>query len=86
MDPIRSVNDENVCFLRSVHAWLVKCLSLQQKLRQGRLSSETLFALKHTVATFVELVKLLFDDLRVSFVLTGKFQTDSLEFRFSQYR
>jgi len=86
MDPIRSVNDDNVCFLRSVHEWLVKWEGLQQKLRQGRLSNETLFALKHTVATFVELINYLFADLRVSYVLTGKFQTDCLEFRFSQYR
>jgi len=86
MDPIRHADDSNVVFLREVYSWLVQWEALQQKVRQGRLSNETLFALKHTVATFVELIKYLFDELHVSYVLTGKFQTDCLEFRFSQYR
>jgi len=59
---------------------------MQQKVRQGRLSNETLFALKHTVSTFTELIKYLFEELNVKYVLTDKFQTDILEFRFSQYR
>jgi len=83
---IRFVNDDNVCFLRSLHECLVKWECLQQTLRQCRLSNEMLFALKHTVATFVELINYLFADLRISYMLTGKFQTDCLEFRFSQYR
>jgi len=60
--------------------------SVAVKVLHGRLSNETLVALKHTVATFVELIKYLFGELHVSYVLTGKFQTDCLECRFSQYR
>ena len=59
---------------------------MQQKVRQGRLSNETLFALKHTVFTFIQLITYLFEKLNVKYVLTGKFQTDCLEFRFSQCR
>ena len=45
-----------------------------------------MFAFKHTVGTFVELISYLLVDMKVHYVLTGKFQTDCLEFRFSQYR
>jgi len=86
MNPIRGVSDQNVVFLGEVYNWLVKWEEMQQKVRQGRLSNETLFALKHTVSTFTELIKYLFEELNVKYVLTGKFQTDCLEFRFSQYR
>jgi hypothetical protein len=85
-DPIRSVDAINVGYLEQVHQWLIKWDSLNQKVRHGRLSNETMFALKHTVATFIELIAFLFTDIGVSYVLTGKFQTDCLEFRFSQYR
>ena len=85
-DHIRNIDSTNVEFLQEVHQWLVKWNNLNQKVRHGRLSSETMFALKHTVATFTELIKFLFNEIRVSYVLTGKFQTDCLEFRFSQYR
>jgi len=86
MDPIRGVDDQNVVFLGEVYNWLVQWERMQQKVRQGRLSNETLFALKHTIFTFIELIKHLFEELNVHYVLTGKFQTDYLEFRFSQYR
>jgi hypothetical protein len=45
-----------------------------------------MFALKHTVKTFVVLIKYLLNDLHLSYVLTGKFQTDCLEARFGMYR
>lgn len=86
LDPIRSVDDENVRYLRDVLSWLEAWEGLKQKTRHGRFSNETLFALKHTVGTFVELINYLFLDMKVHYVLTGKFQTDCLEFRFSQYR
>ena len=86
MDPIFSVDDSSVVFLREVYDWLVQWELLHQKVRQGRLSNETLFALKHTVSIFIQIINYLFDELHVSYVLTGKFQTDCLELRFSQYR
>ena len=86
MNPIRGVSDKNVLFLDEVYNWLMKWEGMQQKVTQGRLSNETLFALKCTVSTFSELIKYLFEELNVKYMLTGKFQTDCLEFRFSQYR
>ena len=82
-DHIRNIDSTNVEFLQEVHQWLVKWNNLNQKVRHGRLSSETMFALKHTVATFTELIKFLFKSMRFvfSYVLIGNFQTDCLEFR-----
>lgn len=65
LDPIRSVDDEKVSFLRDFHNWLVKWEAMNLKARQGRLTNETLFALKHTIATFIELINYLFVDVRV---------------------
>jgi len=59
LDPIRSVADEKFTFLRDLHAWLVKWEAMNLKPRRGRLSNETLFALKHIIATFIELVDLI---------------------------
>ena len=86
LNPIRSVDDDSVKFLRDVCRWLDSWNALNLKARQGRLSDETFFALKHTVNTFLCLFEYLFNELKLTYVLTGKFQTDCLEFRFSQYR
>jgi len=43
-------------------------------------------ALKHTVASAYDLCMYLFNKCNLHYVLLGKFQTDNLEFRFSQYR
>ena len=85
-EPVRSIDCENMVYLSNAHKWLVKWESLNQKARQGRLSDETRFALRHTVETLHEVVVYLFTDLKLSYVLLGKFQTDCLEFRFSLYR
>jgi hypothetical protein len=85
-DPIIAVDCDQVKYLKNIHKWLEDWGALNQKARQGRLSDETMFALKHTVATHVELVVYLFNDLNLSFILLGKFQTDSLEYRFCLYR
>jgi hypothetical protein len=45
-----------------------------------------MFAFKHSAKTFVVLIKYLSNDLHLSYVLTGKFQTDCLEARFGMYR
>lgn len=84
--PILSDNDERVMFLRRFSSWLERWESLHQKPRQGRLTNETLFALKHTVITFPLLISHLFERFNLSYVLTGKFQTDCLESRFGKYR
>jgi hypothetical protein len=86
LDPIKAVDCEQVKFLKNIQKWLEDWGALNQKARQGRLSDETMFALKHTVVTLVELIVYLFNDLHLSFILLGKFQTDSLEYRFCLYR
>ena len=85
-DPVRAVDCEQVMYLKNTHEWLEKRVALNQKAREGRLSDETMFELKHTVLTHAELIKYLFNDLNMSIILLGKFQTDCLEFHFCLYR
>src|SRR5664279_3728352 len=80
------MNDDRIEFMKDVHQWLCRWEGLNQKPRHGRLSNETLFALKHTVITFVDLIEHLLNSLSFVYVLTGKFQTDCLEARFGKYR
>jgi len=54
--------------------------------RSGVLTRETMSALRHTLKTMVCLCKYLLVQLHFKYVLTGKFQTDCLEYRFAQYR
>ncbi|GFW80623.1 transposable element P transposase [Trichonephila clavipes] len=69
-----------------VRSWLDCWKNLKQNKREGCLSEETFFALRHTVNTIPELIKYLLTEQNFKYVLTGKFQTDSLEARFGQYR
>ena len=85
-NPIHESSDGRVLFLNDVFNWLCKWESLNQKPREGRLSNETLVALKHTVSCFNQLIPYLLETLHLSYVLTGKFQTDCLEARFGKYR
>jgi hypothetical protein len=87
LDPIKAVDCEQVKFLKNIQKWLEGWGALNQKARQGRLSDETMFALKHTVVTLVELRGVyLLNDLHLSFILPGTFQTGCLEYRFGLYR
>ncbi len=85
-DPIRSVSDTHLLFFKHV----VDCLDVWEamcdKTRTGVLTRETMSALRHTLLTMIELSKYLLQQLQFKYVLTGKFQTDCLEFRFAQYR
>lgn len=78
-NPIYKVDDKRISFLNDVHNWLCKWENFSQKAREGRLTNETLVALKHTVNTFVHLVPYLLNEMHLLFILTGKFQTDCLE-------
>ena len=84
--PIASVDDPKLKWLRSIHSWLSAWENLNIPRRQRVLSKETMFALKHTVSTACDLAEYLMTKLKLQYVLLGKFQTDNLEFRFSQYR
>lgn len=52
----------------------------------GMLSEETEFALSHTTKSLVELSRYLLGELKPEYILLGKFQRDSLEACFGQFR
>lgn len=83
---ITSSSDENVRFINQIVLWLTEWKGLRLKPREGTLSAETMTALTHTLSAFVQLCKYLLEEKNFHYVLLGKFQTDNLEFRFSQYR
>lgn len=95
--PIKSLKDDNFIFLEKFSLWLnelheINSLKADEKKKLGipskggMLSRETFFALKFTTDTMIEIVKNAFENLGMSYILLGKFQTDSLEARFGQYR
>jgi hypothetical protein len=84
--PIAAPSDDNMQFLQKVIMWLEAWQGLKQKPREGSLSKETMFALHHTLKGLVELCRYLLGVKGYKYILTGKFQTDNLEYRFSQYR
>ena len=78
--------DENMQFIAKVIKWLQDWKGLNHKPREGTLSKDTMTALEHTLLGLTELCNYLLDQKQFRYVLLGKFQTDNLEFRFSQYR
>ena len=46
----------------------------------------TFTALLHTTYAFLELIKYFIEELKMLYILLGKFQTDYLEEKFGQYR
>ena len=49
-----------------------------------RLTSQTHAALSHTIYGMIEVTKFCFEELKMKYVLYGKFQTDLLEHRFGK--
>ncbi|GFU14695.1 transposable element P transposase [Trichonephila clavipes] len=84
--PFSLMEDDRFTFFSKFVQWLDCWKNLKQNEREGCLSEETLFALRHTVNTTPELIKYLLTEQNFKYVLTGKFQTDNLEARFGQYR
>jgi hypothetical protein len=90
-NPIEFISDSNIAFLKNFHKWLsswenMDGQGLKTNQRLGKLSIETSFSLRHTVNAHIDLCEYLLKDLKLSYVLLGKFQTDPLERKFSQYR
>lgn len=76
--------DVKIKFLYAFLEWLdqwKKC-----NLDSGMLSEETHTALYQTTYAMIELVRYCAENFDLKYILTGKFQTDSLENRFGQYR
>lgn len=94
-EPLLGLSDQKLTWLQSFYAWLCSWEGCSIQQRQGVLSRETMFALKHTVLTFQKLSCYLLTNKTetntpgnqpLKYVLLGKFQTDNLELRFGLYR
>lgn len=79
-----SLNEENFRFLSVFCDWLECWNSISG--RNGKLTKETITALHHTTYAFLELTKYCIEELKMLYILPGKFQTDHLEARFGQYQ
>lgn len=79
-----AINDEKILFLNKVWSWLQKWEEM--KLQIGVFTRETLTAFKHSTHALIEISSYCFTELKMSYVLLGKFQTDVLESRFGKYR
>lgn len=84
--PIGSMTNAGMVFIQQIVQWLKRWQGMKQKPREGSLSVETMTALQHTLVGLQDITRYLLEEKGFSYVLLGKFQTDHLEFRFSQYR
>ncbi|KAG8303581.1 hypothetical protein J6590_108457 [Homalodisca vitripennis] len=89
--PINSMTDKTSLYLEKFCSWLVKWNEIEiqgEKVgsMNGKLSKETQEALLLTTKTLLEIIEFLTKNLKLSYILLGKFQTDSLEARFGQFR
>jgi len=53
---------------------------------RDKLTKDTFLALHHTTVGFLQIAEYCFEEFNAKYILLGKFQTDSLEARFGQYR
>ncbi len=81
-NPLR-LNEENFRFLSVFCDWLESWNSIFGK--NGKLTKETFIALHHTTYAFLELTKYCIEELKMPYILDGKFRTDQLEVGFGQY-
>lgn len=83
-DPVKSLSDKQIEFLNNFVDWLDTWRDI--RMDTGALTTETHAALRLTCYSLVELCRYCLEELNFNYVLLGKFQTDSLEERFGQYR
>ena len=83
-EPLRKDDHESKQFLHYFLDWLTTWQSTSTS--AGKLTRETFTALQHSTYALLELASYCTDELGAKYVLLGKFQTDSLEARFGQYR
>ena len=82
--PLISKDTSAKLFLHYFADWLERWKN--DKSSFGNLSNETFTALIHTTNALLEVATYCLSELGADYVLLGKFQTDSLEARFGQYR
>lgn len=78
------LNDFRFQFLEDFLIWLDTWKDAKSD--TGRLTQETHLALSLTTHAIREITRYCTEELHMKFILTGKFQTDSLEDRFGRYR
>ena len=79
-----NLNEENFRFFSVFCDWLECWNNISG--RSSKLTKETFTALHYITYTFLELTKYCIEELKMQYMLPGKFQTDHLEARFGQYR
>ena len=84
--PLISGDNEPPQFLNHFSGWLATWADVQDP--RGKLPRETFSALMHTTHALLEISDYCFclNELGAKLVLLGNFQTNSLKFRFEQYR
>lgn len=84
-EPIVSgkIDDPKLTFLHELLNWLD---TWKDEKYSKKLTNQTHSALTHTVYCMLEVVNYCFEELKMNYVLLGKFQTDPLESRFGKYR
>ena len=84
--PVDCSDHETLQFLSDFATWLDRWSLKSHAMNEGFLTKDTYLTFKHTLKAIVEVSKFVLSDLKLDFVLLGKFQTDDLESRFGQYR
>lgn len=77
-------NDPKIKFLNQMLLWLEAWKN--SKTFSTNLTNQTHTALHHTIYGMLEVITYCFEELKMKYVLLGKFQTDPLENRFGKYR
>ncbi|KAL3282111.1 hypothetical protein HHI36_005309 [Cryptolaemus montrouzieri] len=77
-------SDERLKYLKDFGEWLCRWKSLN--LQHGFLTLDTFNALYQNTIVTIDLIKYSLSELKMSYVLPGKLQTDNLEGTFSRYR
>lgn len=90
-NPIKcsSVADENLIFLKDFLLWLQEWEKMNSncaRAHNGKLTADTFLSLKQTTSALINICDHLFNNVRIEYILLGKFQTDDLEGRFGMYR
>lgn len=83
-EPLEGADDEKLTFMHNFLEWLVKWENLNSD--TGRLTKETHSALILTTKCMIDLTYYCTSELKMSYILPGKIQTDELESRFGLYR
>lgn len=77
------LNDNKLEFLNAICCWLD---TWGKKSDIGHLTKETPKSLKRTTHAIIEFASYCITEFKLSYILTGKFQIDSLEEQFRLYR